>query len=186
MKMLMALLAGCLLAGPARAADWTLDAAKSTLGFSSSQAGEAFTGHFTRYTVTISYDPAKPQAAHLLVLVDTKSAVTGDKDRDGFLPQPDWFDTGKFPDARFESTGFTPKGGDAFETTGTLTLKGKAQPLTLPFKLTLAGATAHAVGGVTLNRMSFGVGLGQFTTPDWVPFEVGVTFDLTAAQAPGS
>jgi polyisoprenoid-binding protein YceI len=178
-------LAASLLAAPAVAADWTVDPAKSTLSFASSQAGETFTGHFTRYTATISFDPAKPEAAHVLVLVDTKSAVTGDSQRDAFLPQPDWFDTAKFADAKFEATGFTPKGGDAYETAGTLTLKGVSQKITLPFKLTLAGGTAHAVGGVTLNRMSFGVGQGQFTTPDWVPFEVAVTLDLTAAAAPG-
>ena len=77
----------------AQAADWTVDPAKSRIGFSGTQVGAPFKGRFTRYDARIDFDPAKPEAGKAVVLIDLTSAETGDKQRDEALPQADWFNT---------------------------------------------------------------------------------------------
>lgn len=171
-------------AGTASAATWTVDPAKSKLGFSGKQTGEAFSGTFKTFAATIDFDPAKPEAAHVTVTVDTGSAATGDQQRDEAMPGEDWFSAKSFPQAKFEATGFKPLGGDKYEADGTLAIRGVSKPVVLPFTLTTSGDAAHAVGRAQLVRSAFGVGQGAWATDEYVAFEVGVDIDLTATKAP--
>ncbi|TGD98610.1 YceI family protein [Methylobacterium nonmethylotrophicum] len=169
----------------ARAADWTVDPAKSRIGFSGTQVGVPFKGRFTRYDAQISFDPQKPEAGKAVVLIDLTSAETGDRQRDEALPQSDWFDAGKAKQARFEATRFVPKGGDAYDAVGTLTIRGMRKDVTLPFKLTVSGGTARAVGHLDLVRTDYGVGQGSWANGSMVALEVGVDIDVTATTKSG-
>ncbi len=51
-------------AAPAHAAEWTVDQAKSRLGFSGVQTGTPFQGSFGKWQAEISFDPAHPEAGH--------------------------------------------------------------------------------------------------------------------------
>lgn len=168
----------------ASAATWTVDPAKSTLGFSGQQTGEPFTGRFKTWTAAIDFDPAHPEAGHISATVDTASATTGDPQKDEALPGADWLDAAGFAKASFEAKGFTAKGGDAYETTGTLTLRGASKPVVLPFTLTIAGDQAHAVGHAKLLRTDFGVGQGAWASGDYVALDVTVDLDITATRKP--
>ena len=46
------------------------------------------------------------------------------------------------------------------------------------------GTTAHAVGTAKLVRTAFGVGQGDWSSDQWVAFDVAVGVDLTAHRAP--
>jgi polyisoprenoid-binding protein YceI len=168
--------------GSAHAASWTVDPARSTLGFSGTQTGAPFTGKFKTWTATIDFDPAKLEVAHVRVDVDVASATTDDPQKDAALPGEDWFDAGKFAHATFEATGFKAAGGDAFETSGHLTLRGIVKPVTLPFTLTIKGDEAHAVGHAKLVRTDFGVGGGQWADGAMVGLDVTVDVDLVATK----
>ena len=170
---------------PASAADWAIDAARSTIKFSGVQVGAPFTGRFDRFDAKVDFDPAKPEAGHAVVLVDLASARTGDVQRDEALPQKDWFDAKSTSQARFEATRFVDKGRGEYEAVGTLTIRGTSRPLTLPFHLTLDKGQAHAAGHVGLVRTDFGVGQGPWASGQWVALEVGVDVDLVAATKPG-
>ena len=178
------LLASALVPTEAVAAVWTVDPAKSRIGFSGKQTDQPFSGSFKRWTATIEFDPAKPEAAHVFVTIDTGSATTGDTQRDETLPGSDWFDATKFPKATFEATGFKPKGGDAYETAGKLVIRDVSKDVVLPFMLTVAADTAHAVGTAKLVRTAFGVGQGPWATDRYVALDVGVDVDLTARRTP--
>lgn len=183
MRIAAALLGLALLAaGPALASDWAVDQAKSRLGFSGVQVGVPFQGRFARWEAHVAFDPAKPEAGHATVLIDTASARTGDTQRDEALPQADWLDSSRFPQARFEATSFRAKGGDAYEAVGTLTIRGISHDAVLPFTLTVAGDTAHAKGRLQLVRTVFGVGQGAWASGQWVALDVGVDVDLTATR----
>ena len=181
------LLAAALLAGtvPAAAAEWAVDPAKSSITFAGVQVGAPFTGRFERFDAKIDFDPAQPEAGHAVVLVDLASARTGDVQRDAALPQKDWFDVKSATQARFEATRFVDKGHGDYEAVGTLTIRDKSRPLTLPFHLTLDNGQAHATGHVGLVRTEFGVGQGAWASGQWVALEVGVDVDLVAATKPG-
>ena len=169
-------------ATPAAAIPWKLDAAKSQLGFSGSQTGTAFKGHFTRFSTQIDFDPDHPETSHFIVVVDPASAVTGDAQRDGALPGKDWFDIAQFPQAKFVTTAIRKTGATAYDATGLLTLRGVTKPITLPFTLAITGATAHAKGHLSLVRTLFGVGQGTWSGGQWVALDVGVDIDIVATR----
>jgi polyisoprenoid-binding protein YceI len=181
----LAFFSALLFATPAMAADWTVQADKSHLGFSGVQTGAPFKGSFGKWTAEISFDPAHPEAGHAKVTIDLASAGTGDKQRDTALPQGDWFDVKHFPQAAFEATSFTPKGGNAYEAAGKLTIRGVTKDVVLPFTLAIAGDSATAKGHLGLVRTAFGVGQGPWTSGEWVALEVGVDVDLVAVKAGG-
>lgn len=181
----LALLAATLMAGTsAQAAQWSVDAAKSRLGFIGSQGGSPFEGSFSRWSARIDFDPAKPATAQVEVEIDMASAKTGDAQKDQSLPGTDWFDAKGFPKAHFEAKGFTPKGGSAFEAPGTLTIRGIGKAVTLPFTLEIRDGQAHARGRLEIVRTEFGVGQGEWKSGDMVALQVAVVFDVAATAKP--
>lgn len=183
-KVIPALLlgAGILLARPAAAADWAVDAGKSALGFTASASGVNFDGKFKSWQAEIAFDPANPAAGHAKVTIDMASAVTGDRQRDSALPESDWFAVKKIPQAVFEATSFTSKGGNQYEAVGTLTIRGTSKPVTMPFTLDITGADAHAKGKLDIVRTDYGVGQGEWSTAETVGLGVSITFDLVAKK----
>jgi polyisoprenoid-binding protein YceI len=178
------LMAVLLWSGAASAAEWSIDSAKSRLGFIGSQGGSPFEGRFTRWNARIDYDPANPAAAKVVVDIDMASAQTGDAQKDQSLPGAEWFDVKGFSKARFEAAGFKPKSADAFEAPGTLTIRGVGKNVTLPFTLDVKGAQARAKGRLDIVRTDFGVGQGEWKTGDMVALQVAVVFDLEAIAKP--
>lgn len=172
--------AGLLVSAPGFAADWTVGPNSGTLGFSGTQTGNKFEGHFGKYDGKISFDPAHPEAGHARINVDMASAATADTQRDGALPGHDWFDVKAFPTAVFEVKDFKAKGGNVYEAEGTLTIKGVSKPVVLPLTIDITGSDAHVKGHLQLVRSAFNVGIGPWTTGQWVSLEVGVDVDLTA------
>jgi polyisoprenoid-binding protein YceI len=167
----------------AMAANWTMQPAKSTLGFSGVQTGAPFHGAFAQWTAQISFDPANPRAAHVKVNIETASAKTGDTQRDTAMPDADWFNASAFPQAVFEATGFTPEGGNKYLAAGTLTIRGISQRITLPFTLVITGNQAEAKGEISLQRTTYGVGQGTWSSGDWVSLNTGVNFDVVAMKS---
>jgi polyisoprenoid-binding protein YceI len=185
MKTLPLLAAALVLASsPLAAAEWTVDPAHSALTFSGTQTGSPFQGHFTRWTAQIEFDPDHPHEGHAMVTIDMASAVTGDKQRDEALPQSDWFDVKKYPQAVFKADLFQPKGGKAYEALGSLTIRDATHSTTLPFTLETSGNNAHAVGKLEIRRGDYGVGQGMWSGSPWVGQEVTIAVDLTASRKP--
>lgn len=166
----------------AHAATWTIDTAKSHLGFTGSQSGAPFQGAFGAFSGTIVFDPANPAAGHADVTIETASAKTGDPQKDGALPGSDWFAADKFPAAHFVATSFKAAGPGAYEADGTLTIRGISRPLALPFTLAITGDEARSDGRVQLIRTKYGVGQGAWSSAQFVALEVAVSFDILARR----
>ena len=182
-KFLMTLTASLLLAAPASAAAWTVDHAKSRLGFAVQWSGQAFAATFKSWKAEIAFDPADLAHAKAVVAIDLGSEDSGSSDNDDGLKGAEGFAIGQFPMAKFETTGFTAKGGNAYVATGRLNLHGMTKPITLPFTLTITGNTAHMVGKVQVLRTDFGLGTGEWAGATPVAHEVVITVDLTATKA---
>jgi polyisoprenoid-binding protein YceI len=161
---------------------WTVDPG-SSVGFSSSFSGTAFSGHFNRWTAAIRFDPKNLAGSSVTATIDVSSAATGDKDRDSSLPTADFFNAPKFPNATFTATSFKDLGGGHYQAIGTLSLRGVSKPLTLPFSLAITGAQAKMSAAVALNRLAFGVGQGEWGGTDSIPAAVNVTINLAAHRA---
>ena len=177
----IALAPALVLAAPAA---WTVDKGASHLTFASSVSGKPFSGTFKRWDAAIHFDPKDLAHSDVSVTVDVTSAFSGDGDRDASMPTPDWFWTSHFPRATFVAKSFRAAGPGRYEAAGVLTLRGVAKPLTLPFTLAITGPAAKMSARISLDRLAFGVGQGEWKTTETVPAAVTVIVDLTAKRAP--
>jgi len=178
-------LALLLVAAPAPAAPpgWAVVPAKSRIGFSGVYAGNKFAGTIGKWNATIRFDPAALPASSVNVVIATASASTGDKFQDTTLAGAEWFDPGQFPRATFASSRITAAGPGRYVADGTLTIKGKATPVRLPFTLKMAGDTATISGSTTLDRIALGLGTKSDPTGAWVSKPIMLNVDLTATRA---
>jgi polyisoprenoid-binding protein YceI len=176
------LIPALLLASPALAASWAIDPA-STLTFTGDQAGDAFTGSFSKFTPLVAFDPKKPEAGSITVTIDMTSAtIAGDKEKNESLPGDEWLDSKKFPTATFTSTKISQVGRDTntFAAEGELSLHGVKKPVQLSFTFNEQGGTATVDGTATLMRNDFNIGQGQWSDDKWVAYPVTVHFHLLA------
>ena len=174
----LALLTG--FAAPAFAADhWTVAKDTSTITFTGTQAGAAFTGTFITWTADIAFDPADLAASAVTVTIETASAATGDVQKDANLPTPNWFNANAAPEATFVTDAIA-KDGESYVATGTLTIRGIAKPVELPFTLAIDGDTAEMSGSTTVKRSDFGIGAG--IPPEMIADAVTVAVKVSATR----
>ena len=162
---------------------WTVDKPSSSLRFASSFGGDAFSGAFRRWDAAIRFDPADLAHSSVVVTVDVASATTGNSDRDAALPGADFFATAKFPRATYQASSFRMTSPGHYQALGTLTLRGVAKRLVLPFTLTTSGPTARMTAQTAINRLAFGVGQGQWKATATLPAAVMLTIAVSARKA---
>ena len=167
----------------ASASGWAVNYGASRLAFAASMNGQAIDGAFRRWQAQVRFDPRNLAASEVKVVVDTGSAATGDASRDQALPTDDWFAARAFPRATFTSQRFVSLGGDRYQAIGTLAIRGVSRPVTLPFRLTITGAKAHAEGVVPIDRTAFGVGQNQWKGTEAVAARVDVRVSIDAQKA---
>jgi polyisoprenoid-binding protein YceI len=91
------------------------------------------TGKFLDYEVWLDAgDNPDLSRATAKAVIDVGSVDTGNDSWDAKLKKPEWFDAGKYPKIRFESTKVR-RVGNGWEADGHLTLHGVTKPITLPF-----------------------------------------------------
>ncbi|HET7903431.1 MAG TPA: YceI family protein [Candidatus Eisenbacteria bacterium] len=157
------LVAGALaVAGAAQAALWTIDTSHSSVGFSVRHIFSKVPGTFDKFSGTIDYDPAKPEAASVKVEIEAASINTKNERRDNHLRSADFFEVEKYPTLSFQSTKVVKGAGNALTVEGNLTMKGVTKPVTLA--VTFLGATDPQPGArsgfeatTTVNRKDYGI-----------------------------
>jgi polyisoprenoid-binding protein YceI len=167
---------------PAHAAQWTVDKAKSHLGFSVQWQDHPVRGEFKSWDADIAFDPADLEHAKATVKVDVASVTVGSDEMDQGLKSAQGFDATNYSTATFETTWFRSTGKNTYEARGNLTLHGVTRAVTLPFKLDIKNDVAHMVGTAAVTRTDFRVGMGQWATDNPVARLVTVTIDLTARK----
>ncbi len=172
-RLTAALFVGLLLAGPASAADY-VQTTGSTLGFSGQYQGDAFNGRFPGFATVLFFDPAKPELGRLTVVIPLATATAGNPDYDSELRGASFFNSPKFPQARYTATKFRSLGGGRYAADGTLTLRGVSKPVTLSFTWT-AGAKPVLAGTAVVKRLDFGVGGGDWADTKVIPNEIKIT-----------
>jgi len=181
-----ALMTAAAAAAPGAAPHYTLDQAKSSLEFAFTQAGALNKGHFGRFPVTMDFSADNLAASRLEVAVDVNSLDTGDKDRDDTLRGADLLSVSKFPQAQFSAAQIV-KTATGFEASGKLTIRGVTRDTRVPFSFRTASEQGAAVGymsgKVTIRRLDFGVGQGEWKATDQVGNEVTVSFALRLISA---
>lgn len=151
--------------------------AQSSVTYTFTQAGAANQGRFKSFAV--SFDPA---AGQLQVVIDMRSFDTGDQQRNDILGSKDFFDVAQYNQARFTAT-HMERSATGYDATGSLTLRGVTRNVTIPFSWRTAAEQGRTVGylagQVTLQRLDYGIGQGQWKSTEWVGNAVTVHYSLT-------
>ncbi|MEM8754166.1 MAG: YceI family protein, partial [Pseudomonadota bacterium] len=113
-------------AGEAAAAPmvWRVDAAASTLDIIYEIDGKPWRGQFAVFEGEGVFDPNRLETAEMTLVIDTDSIDVGNVFGTAVAKTSDWLDVGGHPEAVFELTRLTPKGGDLYGMAGILTLRG--------------------------------------------------------------
>jgi polyisoprenoid-binding protein YceI len=175
-------------AGQGRADDgapvWRVDPEASELRVFYRGSPVSGGGPFRSFDAAVRFDPDRPEATRIRVVVDVGSLRLRDREADAVAREDDWLDPAGFPTAVFEAEG-AKRDGAGYLSRGTLTLKGVSRPLDVTFEVAIDGARAVATGSAAIDRHAFGIGLGDREEDDVVADVVGVSFTLTARRDGG-
>ena len=173
-----------LLAPPAGAVEYSaVQTEKSSLGFVFKQMGVAVNGRFPKFSAQLAFDPARPEAGQVSISIDLAGVDAGSSDANDEIVGKDWFNVRKFPVATFTSSGMKSLGGGKYEAAGSLTIKGKSQPVIAPFTFKSDGNSGIFEGSFTVKRIDFAVGEGAWTDVSMVANDVQVNFRVQAAAS---
>ncbi len=153
---------------------------RSAITFVSRQMNVPVEGKFGKFNASLSFDPARPEASRAQIEVALASIDAGSAEANDEVKSKNWFDVANFPVARFVSTSLKPLGGDRYQVTGKLTIKGRTGEVSAPFTLKQQGRDAWLEGGFTLKRLQYGIGGGVWSDTDTVADDVQIRFRVLA------
>lgn len=142
----------------ALAAEAGLDAAGSTLVVTFRQEGVAVAAPFRQFSGHIAWDAAHPEQTTAAIDVQTASIDLGTPAYNGELAKPAWFDSARYPQATFRSSAVRALSPGHIEARGTLSIKGRVQPLTVAITVGASGAQAVFDGSFAVSRKAFAIG----------------------------
>ena len=163
------------------AAQQKLLPAQSSIAFEIKQMGVPVQGHFKKFDAQVNFAATKLTSSKVNFTVDIASTTLGAPEMDSELPKATWFNTAKFPQAQFTSSGFKALGGGKYEVTGKLAIKGQSRDVTVPLTMTQAGATS---GVLPIKRLAFKIGEGDWADTSMVADDVQVKFKLALSGIP--
>lgn len=88
--------------------------------------------------------------------IDTTTLVTDFDKLTTHLKSPDFFETRRYPTAKFESTKIE-NSGDMSRITGKLTLHGTTKEITIPAKVDVTPSGLRLASEFTINRLDYGI-----------------------------
>jgi polyisoprenoid-binding protein YceI len=162
-----------LAAGQAGAEGVLID--KSEIRFVSKQMGINVEGSFRRWKANIVFLPGDLAHSKADFEIELASIDLASDEAESEVRRSSWFDTAKFPVARFVSTSIKDVGGGKYEVAGKLTMKGVTRDAVVPIALGKdASGNSVAEGSFTIKRLDFRIGDADWADPDTVANEVGV------------
>lgn len=156
---------------------------QSSIAFSYQQMGVAMEGKFRKFSSRIAFDPAQPAKAQAAFDIELASIDTGAAESDEEVAGKSWFHTASFPKASFVSSGVKALGGNRYEVSGRLTIKGRTRDIVVPATFTQQGNNGVFAGGFTIRRGDFAIGEGAWAKFDIVANDVNVKFRIAATAA---
>lgn len=161
----------------ALAADtYTIDSAHTSANFTVKHMGiSTVHGRFADVSGTIVLDAAAPEKSSVTAVIKVASVNTDNASRDKHLASPDFFETEKYPEIKFQSTSVKKVGEGKYVALGTLTIKDVTKTVEIPFTLaTGKGMRGEARLGVeatlAINRYDYHV--------NYDPTGLGVSKDV--------
>lgn len=152
---------------------------RSEIRFQSKQMGAAVEGKFRKWKANVDFRPKEPAKSRAEFEIELGSIDLASEETEAEVRKTDWFDTAKFPVARFASSAVKDLGGERFEIAGRLSIKGTTRDVVIPVVLKKdAGGNSVAQGQFTLKRLDWRIGEGLWADTGTVANEVAVRFRM--------
>lgn len=180
------LLAFAIVSSPAAAEEcYLVRAAGGSVSFEVRQAGAPFRGAFRRFGGEICL--ARDRVARIDVWLEPASVDTGLPELDAALKEKEFFETGRYPRIAFTGKSAEAR-GERQIARGTLEINGRRRDMEVAFSLRRNGGGLVVSGSLTLNRLDYGIGTGEWSDTRWLAAEVKVDFSakLAAVRNPAS
>ncbi|MBP9850873.1 MAG: YceI family protein [Candidatus Peribacteraceae bacterium] len=155
-----------------------IDKSKSVISFVGKSDVINHEGKFNEYSATVTLDeetPADLEKATIAAEIDITSVVIDAAGLQDHLLKDDFFATETYPTATFASTSIVSKGGNMYDISGDLTIKGVTKSITFTAEITDDYLTAQ----YDLPRAEFGIGndtYGQKLLEPTVPVDIKLVF----------
>ena len=142
-----------------------------------------------QFDAAIKFDPDNLAASTVLVTIPVSGISTGDSARDAQARDPQWFDAATYPQIVFFTQSITVGTAPGqYVASGMLTMRGVSKPLDLPFTLVIeeqnGTRTARMEADVTVNRLDFGIGQGEWAKTDVIADPITIAVRLQAVANP--
>lgn len=175
-------------------ATWKVDNSHSGVTFSVRHFFTPVKGQFDQFDAQLSYDPAAPERSSVRVTIPVASINTSNERRDAHLESPDFFEAEKYPNITFVSERVTKVSDTELTVRGALTIKDQTRQVDLPVTILgivdLPPEMQQRFGGIkqvasfeaklTLDRLDFGVGVGNWAATAVVGKDVEITIAVEA------
>jgi len=164
---------------------WTPVPEQSAITFSVDQAGAPLMGTFKAYTASVCLEPKDGTVGSVQVEVQTASANTEVPELDDALKDSDFFDVAHWPKATFVSESMKQTGPGRFAVTGKLTIRDVTREVVVPFGWQPAadGKSAKLSAQLSIQRLDYKIGQGQWADPKWVGNKVDLGFTVAFKPA---
>lgn len=174
-----------LLCGSASATEFKqVQTSESKVTFVYKQMGVTLDGNFGKFAAQLAFDPAKLATAQARLDIDVASIDTGSGEGNDAVVGKLWFNAKTYPTASFVATGLKALGGNRYEASGKLTIKGKTQDVVAPVTFQAAGTRGVFDGGFTIRRLDYAIGEGEWTDVGTVANEIQVKFHIVVNAVP--
>ncbi|MEU6104001.1 YceI family protein [Streptomyces flaveolus] len=167
--------------------DYDLDTAHSRIGFVARHTlGTRVRGQFDEFEGGAYLDGDHPSRSSVRITLQAKSIRTGNPQRDDLL-RGKFLDVDDHPALAFTSTEVTQVDGTHYRVTGSLAMRGVAEPVAVDVELTgvtsdpQGDARVGFKGSVTINRNDWGVNWNAGTTALVSP-KVVLELEITAIR----
>ena len=152
----------------------------SQVAFTFEQMGVRMDGQFREFDAKLQFDPDSPAQGSAEIHVALGSVDLGSPDFDSEALSSDWFNAANFPTATFTSSVISQTAENLYDVSGTLTIKGQSQTITVPASFQKDGEKGIFEGQFTIERGQFSIGEGSWAKYDIVANDVTVKFQITA------
>jgi polyisoprenoid-binding protein YceI len=159
-------------------------AAGSRLTFEFTQLGAPAEGRFGKFTTELAYDEKHLAASTLKVTVQIASLDTEDAERDGALKDAELFDAKKYPVASYSAGSLARNAAGGLEAVGKLTIRDVTRDLRLPLDIKPTANGLELGGEITIHRLDFGVGQGEWQSTESVGNDVTIRYKVALVKSP--
>lgn len=161
--LLLAAAALAVLTSAARAEEYEIDPAHSSVGFQAKHIVGKVPGRFTKFSGDFNYVPGDAKAWKAEAEIDPASIDTDTPARDKDLRSERFFDVAKCPKMTFKSTGVSDVSGEDFKLHGNLTMHCVTKPVVLDVEFNgmatdpWGNKSASFSAKTTLDRKEWGI-----------------------------